>query len=304
MSARSRSTLDTFSKKLAGEGEPAALSCPSGVWLVRFERIIGRGAVVSGQKRSNYYVPCGRRRCEVCAPDWKRYHLARAFSGTNGVPMELLRFWTLTPPAVVNDYSEYNRTVCARFRLVWRQMGRRYSCLAGRGPEVVAGMGGTAYYGTKEFFRDGLIHLHVLIRQVAPDLLPRSDFGSGEWLQNNLAAHGFGPIHSWREVDAVKGGAPGAVSYVTKYALKSVQDEQFPKGARVDFWSNNWSIEWRQHQRMPTEMRLPDGSTKIVTYALLLPGEALFSKGRARRRREAEREPMPPDEGRARMRPR
>jgi hypothetical protein len=278
---RSRSTLDTFSKKLAEDGEPAALACPSGIWLVRFERIVGRGAVVSGEKRSNYYVPCSRRRCPVCGPDWKRYHLARAFSGTNGVPIDLLRFWTLTPPAQVDDYSKYNRTACARFRLVWRQMGRRYSYLAG-------GDGGAAYFGTKEFFRDGLIHLHVLVRQEAADLLPRADFGDGGWLQNNLVKHGFGPIHSWREVERARGGAAGAVSYITKYALKAALDEQFPKGTRVDFWSNKWSIEWRQHQRMPTELRLPGGSTKIVTYAMLLPGESLFSKGRERRRPKAE----------------
>jgi hypothetical protein len=274
-----RSTLDTFTKKLAkvGEdGEPLALLCPAGFWLVRYERVVSRrGAVVSEQSWSNYYAPCGRRTCEYCSGSWRAYHLARAFSGTNGVPIERLRFWTLTPPATFDDFDDYNRTVCKRFGQVWRQMVRRYPAVFGSE---------SAYYGAKEFFRDGLIHLHVLVRQQFSALLPREDFGQGHWLQDNLTAHGFGPIHRWVVVDAGKGGAPGAVAYVTKYTLKASCDASFARGTRVDFWTRNWSVEWRQHQQMPRELRLPDGTTKIVTYSMLLPGESMFSNGRERRK--------------------
>ena len=231
-------TLASF-RSLGREGKDGKVGgCPRSVFLVK-RRSEWAGGKIAGGKVGGLVretaelveVGCRGRTCPVCSVGWRRYHLARMFSGTE-VPMERQRFWTITAPGSVSDVEAWNRSFLERWKLVWRGLRRLH-------PPV------SAYYGVKEFQERGVFHGHLLIRQESGDPLPRSYLGRGGALEGLLVRQGFGPMNRWQEVYGSVGSACG---YLGKYLLKGVHDPRFPKWSHVDFWSRDWSQVWSQHQ--------------------------------------------------------
>ena len=209
--------------------------CWRPVVLVKGRCEVNGDGVIEAETRERVEVGCRGRTCPGCAPSWRRYHAARLVSGTVGVPVDQLRFWTVTGPGQVSDVEAWNRSLLERYAEAWRALRRRHPFVE-------------AYYGAKEFQQRGVLHLHMLVRQRTGDLLPRGDLGSDGWVSRMLVNYGFGPQFAWYRVEPRKGGVNGAVAYVGKYLLKSAHDSRFVRGAHVDFWSRNWSLVWRQHE--------------------------------------------------------
>lgn len=204
--------------------------CPRSVFLVK-RRVEWQevGALVD-ETAELIEVGCRGRRCVVCGSGWKRYHLARMFSGTVEVDMGRLVCWTITAPGWVDNAESWNASILGRWKLVWRALRRLL-------PEAVE------YYGVKEFQARGLIHLHVLIRLSAGVRLPKSVLGRGNALERLLLTHGFGEWNRWRPVYGSVGSACG---YLGKYLVKSAHETDLAKGSHVDFWSRGWSLRWIQ----------------------------------------------------------
>lgn len=92
-----------------------------------------------------------------------------------------------------------------------------------------------SYVWVAETQTRGAIHYHLLVWVPSRFLLPKPD-RSGWWK--------FGSS----KVETVRGGATGACGYITKYVSKGLNENRFPKGARMH-GSGGLSQEMRRHVR-------------------------------------------------------
>lgn len=181
-------------------------SCRAGIRVYREDQA---GAVGVG-------LPCGKRSCPSCRPQWIARGFRSILAGMHG-PAPEYRVLTLTAPGfdairTGDSLVAWNATWARRFDRVRRSLAR-----AAPGCEFVR---------VVELQKRGAIHVHAVFRGASSVSRSR--------VRRFVLSAGFGPRIDWAPVKS----SEGLAHYLAGYMAKS--RDEFPPGTRVLERSRGW----------------------------------------------------------------
>ena len=180
-----------------------------------------------------YRPDCGLWSCPQCAQRNRLHWMHRIAEGVD-VYMRAGERWSFATLTANRKRSGFDKTL-SDWRHHWPVLYRRIKRYVA--PSELH------FVMMPERHKNGRVHMHVLWSAVFPGVKAyRKKTGEtyfrSRWLTDNCNGVGLGWIHDNRKID----NSMAAVSYVTKYLVKSTVTEDWPDNLRRVRTSHHWPI--------------------------------------------------------------